>query len=85
MKSVRPTVYSRHIVLSFDGARRESGLGVVALILWLPNEYGILEVSYGGCLLRNASAMVAEREAPRKGIEHFDSYFRQKLVRLVPS
>ena len=26
---------SRHIVLSFDGARRESGLGAAAWILWL--------------------------------------------------
>ena len=34
---------SRHIVLSFDGARRESGLGAAALILWLRNEYGIFE------------------------------------------
>ena len=32
---------SRHIVLSFDGARRESGLGAAAWILWLRNEYGI--------------------------------------------
>ena len=62
---------SRHIVLPFDGATRESGLGAVAWILWLRNEYGIFEkVSYGGCVLRNASAMIAEREALRKGIEH---------------
>ena len=26
------------------------------------------------CVLRNASAMIAEREALRKGIEHFDSF-----------
>ena len=55
---------SRHIVLSFDGARRRSGLGAAAWILWLRNEYGIFEkVSYGGCVLKNASAMIAEREA----------------------
>ena len=68
---------SRHIVLlSFDGARRESGLGAAAWILWLRNEYGIFEkVSYGGCVLRNASAMIAEREALRKGIEHLTVLF----------
>ena len=62
---------SRHIVLSFDGARRGSGLGAAAWILWLRDEYGTFEkVSYGGRVLRNASAMVAEREALRMGIEH---------------
>ena len=46
---------SRHIVLSFDGARRESGLGAAAWILWLRDEYGICEkVSYGGRVLRNS-------------------------------
>ena len=67
---------SRHIVLSFDGARRGSGLGAAAWILWLRNEYGIFEkVSYGGCVLKNASAMIAEREALRKGIEHLTVLF----------
>ena len=67
---------SRHIVLSFDGARRESGLGAAAWILWLRNEYGIFEkVSCGGYVLRNASAMIAEREALRKGIEHLTVLF----------
>ena len=67
---------SRHIVLSFDGARRESGLGAAAWILWLRNEHGIFEkVSYGGCVLRNASAMIAEREALRRGIEHLTVLF----------
>ena len=42
----------------------------------LRNEYGIFEkVSYGGCVLRNASAMIAEREAQRKGIEHLTVLF----------
>ena len=46
---------SRHIVLSFDGARSESGLGAAAWILWLRDEYGTFEkVSYGGRVLRNA-------------------------------
>ena len=34
--------------MSFDGARRESGLGAAAWILWLRAEYGSFEkVSYG--------------------------------------
>ena len=50
---------------------REGGLGAAAWILCLRNEYGIFEkVSYGGCVLKNALAMLAEREALRKGIEH---------------
>ena len=62
---------SRHIVLSFDGARRVRGLGAAAWILWLRNEHGSFEkVSCGGLVLRNASAMIAEREALRMGIEH---------------
>ena len=63
-------------MLSFDGARRESGLGAAAWILWLRNEYFIFEkVSYGGCVLRNASAMIAEREALKLGIEHLTVLF----------
>ena len=59
-----------------DGARRESGLGVTAWILWLRDEYGSFEkVSYGGCVLTSASAMIAEREALRKGIEHLTVLF----------
>ena len=66
----------RHIVLSFDGARRGSGLGVAAGILWLRDEYGTFEkVSYGGRVLMNASAMIAEREALRMGIEHLTVLF----------
>ena len=67
---------SRHNLLSFDGARRGSGFGAAAWILWLRNEYGIFEkVSYGGRVLRNASAMIAEREALRMGIEHLTVLF----------
>ena len=67
---------SRHIVLSFDGARRGSGLGAAAWILWLRDEYGTFEkVSHGGRVLRNASAMIAEREALRLGIEHLTVLF----------
>ena len=53
---------SRHILLSFDGARRGSGLGAAAWILWLRDEYGSFEkVSHGGRVLRNASAMTTVR------------------------
>ena len=34
---------SRHILLSFDGARRGSGLGAAAWILWIRDEYGSFE------------------------------------------
>ena len=58
------------------GPEGGSGLGAAAWILWLRNEYGIFEkVSYGGCVLKNASAMIAEREALRKGIEHLTVLF----------
>ena len=67
---------SRHIVLSFDGARRRSGLGAAAWILWLRDEYSTFEkVSYGARVLRNASAMIAERAALRISIEHLTVLF----------
>ena len=67
---------SRHILLSFDGARRESGFGAAAWILWLRDENGsFVKVSYGGRVLKNASAMIAEREALRKGTEHLTDLF----------
>ena len=53
-----------------------SGLGAAAWILWLRDDYGSSEkVSYGRCVLRNASAMTAEREALRMGIEHLTVLF----------
>ena len=40
------------------GPEGRSGLGAAAWILWLRDEYGSFEkVSYGGRVLRNASAM----------------------------
>ena len=46
------------------------------LDLWLRDEYGTFEkVSYGGRVLMNASAMIAEREALRMGIEHLTVLF----------
>ena len=63
-------------MLSFDGARIESGLGAAAWILWLRDEYGTFEkVSYGGRVLRNASAMIAKGEALRMDIEHLTVSF----------
>ena len=71
---------SRHVVLSFDGARRESGLGAAVWIQWLRDEYGTFEkVSFGGRVLRNASAMIAEREALRMGIEHLTVLFPTEI------
>ena len=61
-------------------ARRESRLGAAAWILWLRDEYGSFEkVSYGGRVLRNVSAMTAEREALRLGIEHLTCLFPTKV------
>ena len=37
------------------------------------------KVSYGGRLLRNASAMIAEREALRMGIEHLTVLFSTEV------
>ena len=57
---------TRYILVSFDGTRRESGLGAASWILWFRDESGFFEkISYGGRVLRNASAMTAEREALR--------------------
>ena len=75
---------TRHILLSFDGATRENGLGAAAWILWLRDEYGSFErVSYGGRVLRNASAATAEREALRTGIEHLTVLFPTEVSSFV--
>ena len=75
---------SRHIVFSFDGARRESGLGAAAWILWIRDEYGSSEkVSYGGHVLRNASAMTAEREALKLGMEYLTVLFPTEVSPFV--
>ena len=67
---------SRHIVVSFDGAKKESGLCAAAWILCLRDEYGSFEkVSYGGRVLRNASAMTSERDVLRLGIEYWTVLF----------
>ena len=75
---------SGHIVLSFDGARRGSGLGAVAWILWIRDEYGSFEkVSYRGRVLRNASAMTAEREALKLGIDFLTVLFSKEVSSFV--
>ena len=63
---------SRHILLSFDGARREkrTWCGCLDYCGYGMNTVSFEKVSYGGRVLRNASAMTAEREALRMGIEH---------------
>ena len=59
---------------------RGSGLGAAAWILWLRDEYGIFEkVSYGGLVLRNASARFAERGALKMGIGHLTVLFPTKV------
>ena len=51
-------------------------LGAAVWILWLRDEYGTFEkVSYGGRVLMNVSAMIAEREALKLGIEHLTVLF----------
>ena len=63
-------------MLSFDGARRGSGLGAAAWILWLRDEYSSFEkVSSGGRVLRNTSAKTAEREVLTLGIEYLTVLF----------
>ena len=42
---------------------------------WMDEKKKSSKVSYGGCVLKNASAMIAEREALRKGIEHLTVLF----------
>ena len=72
---------SRHIVLSFNGTRRESGLGEAA---WIRDEYGSFEKdSHGGRVLRNTSAMTAEREALKLGIEHLTVLFPTEVSSFV--
>ena len=57
--------------MSFDGA---------AWILWSRDESGSFEkISYGGRVLRKASATTAEREALRMGIERLTVLFPTKV------
>ena len=65
--------------MSFDGARRGSGLGAAAWISWLRDESGSFEkIAYGVRVLRDTSAATAEREALRMGIERLTVLFPTK-------
>ena len=66
----------KHVILSFDGARRSSGNGAAAWFLWIRNKNGEFEkISHGGKVLMNTTAMTAEREALRVGVEHLMTLF----------
>ena len=67
---------AKHVVLSFDGARRGSGDGAAAWILWIRNMNGEFErISHGGKVLKDTTAMAAEREALRLGVESLMTLF----------
>ena len=67
---------AKHVVLSFDGARRASGNGAAAWILWIRNMNGELErISHGGKVLKDTTAMTSEREALRMGVEYLMTLF----------
>ena len=67
---------AKHVVLSFVGARRGSGDGAAAWILWIRNMKGDYErISHGGKVLKDTTAMNAEREALRLGVEHLMTLF----------
>ena len=67
---------AKHVVLSFDGARRGNGDGAAAWILWIRNMNGEFErISHGGKVLKDTTAMTAEREALRMGVENLMTLF----------
>ena len=67
---------AKHVILSFDGARRSNGDGAAACILWIRNKNGEFErISHGGKVLRNTTVMTAEREALRMGVEYLATLF----------
>ena len=67
---------AKHVVLSFDGARRGNGNGAAAWILWVRHMKGEFErIAHGGKLLRNTTAIEAEREALRLGVENLTILF----------
>ena len=60
----------RHVLVSFDRSRLGSGFGAEAWIVWARNREGSFEkLSHGGKVLKDSTAMVAEREALRLGIQ----------------
>ena len=67
---------AKHVILSFDEARRSNGDGAAAWILWIRNKNGEFErISHGGKVLMNTTAMTAEREALRMGVEYLATLF----------
>ena len=67
---------AKNVVLSFDGASRGNGDGAAARILWIRNMNAEFErISYGGKVLKDTTAMTAEREALRMGVEHLMTLF----------
>ena len=67
--------------LNWDGARRGSGDGAAAWILWIRNMKGAFErISRGGKVLKDTTAMNAEREALRLGVEYLMSLFPVSLL-----
>ena len=63
---------AKHVILSFDWARRSNGDGAAAWILWIRNKYGEFERIK---VLRNTTAMTAEREALRMGVKYLATLF----------
>ena len=71
---------ARYVVVSFDGARRGSGLRAASLVLLVHDKAGPFEkVSRGGRVLRDNSAIVAEREAQQMGIERLAVLMPRKV------
>ena len=84
------------VVLSFDGARRGCGTGAVACVLSVRDETGAFEkVGHGGRVLRDTTAIMAEREAllltPKRdlpfecAVENQDTTRKHRLDQRTPS
>ena len=71
---------AKHILICFDGARRGSGLGAAAWVLWMRDKGGHFEkLSHGGKILEDNTAMAAEREAIRMGVQCLSKLFPIKM------
>ena len=67
---------AKHVILSFDEARRSNGDGAAAWILWIRDKNGEFErISHDGKVLMNTTAMTAERESLRMGVEYLATLF----------
>ena len=66
---------AKYVILSLYGARRSNGDGAAAWILWIRNKNGEFErITHGGKVLMNTTAMTAEREALRMGVEYLATF-----------